>query len=125
MPNNPGMRDYGRNPYAGYDSSAVPFLYRGPMPEGIAPLSYVVLVRDAPAPLAISLDRLRRDGRFESDGIVIEWVPGVRSVLDTGDIENGREIGSVAVTRNGENLAHELTFAFVVGAFLPEAEIVE
>jgi len=125
VPNNPGMRDYGRNPYAGYDSSAVPFLYRGPMPEGIAPLSYVVLVRDAPAPLAISLDRLRRDGRFESDGIVIEWVPGVRSVLDTGDIENGREIGSVAVTRNGENLAHELTFAFVVGAFLPEAEIVK
>ncbi|MBU4528390.1 MAG: DUF3179 domain-containing protein [Hoeflea sp.] len=125
VPNNPGMRDYGRNPYAGYDSSAVPFLYRGPMPEGIAPLSYVVLVRDLPQPLAISLDKLRREGRFESDGIAIEWVPGVRSVLDTGDIESGREIGSVAVTRNGENHAHELTFAFVVRAFLPETTILK
>ena len=124
-PNNPDMRDYGRNPYAGYDSSAVPFLYRGPMPEGIASLSYVVLVRDEPEPLAISLDRLRREGRFESDGIVIEWIPGVRSVLDTGDIESGREIGSVAVTRDGEDLAHELTFAFVVRAFLPETAILK
>lgn len=125
VPNNPGLRDYGRNPYANYDSSAVPFLYRGPMPEGIAPLSYVVVVREGPEPLAISLDKLRRDGRIELEGVEIAWVPGVRSVLDSGDIENGREIGSVTVSRDGENLVHELTFAFVVRAFLPETVILK
>ena len=125
VPGNPGLRDYGRNPYAGYDSSAVPFLYRGPMPDGISPLSYVVVVRDGPEPLAISLDRLRREQTFESDGVKIEWLPGVRSVLDTSAIEEGREIGSVNVTRKGEPVAHELTFAFVVRAFLPETAILK
>jgi len=125
VPNNPGLRDYGRNPYAGYDSSAVPFLYRGPMPEGITPLSYVVVVREGPEPLAISLDKLRSQGKIEKNGIEIEWLPGVRSVLDTSDIESGRDIGSVSVTRDGAIVAHELTFAFVVSAFLPETVIVK
>ncbi|MGJ8569896.1 MAG: DUF3179 domain-containing protein [Hoeflea sp.] len=125
VPNNPGLRDYGRNPYAGYDSSGVPFLYRGPMPEGITPLSYVVVVRDGPEPLAISLDRLRSEGSIEKDGIDIAWVPGVRSVLDAANIAEGREIGSVSVTRNGKVVAHELTFAFVVRAFLPETAILK
>jgi len=34
----------GFNPYAGYDSSSRPFLYRGSFPEGIRPLDYVVAV---------------------------------------------------------------------------------
>ena len=29
IPNDPGLRDYGRNPYVGYDMAAAPFLYRG------------------------------------------------------------------------------------------------
>lgn len=124
-PNNPGFRDYGRNPYAGYDSSSVPFLYRGPMPEGISPLSYVVVVRDGPEPLAVALDKLRRDGAVEVNGLEISWQPGLRSVLDTADIESGRDIGSVVVTRDGQNIVHELTFAFVVGAFLPETPILK
>ncbi|WP_417434016.1 DUF3179 domain-containing protein [Hoeflea sp.] len=125
VPGNPGLRDYGRNPYAGYDSSSVPFLYRGPMPEGISPLSYVVVVRDGPEPVAIALDRLRREGKISSNGIEIEWLAGVRSVLDTGAIEEGREIGSVNVTRDGTPVAHELTFAFVVRAFLPGTAILK
>ncbi|MEM5491735.1 DUF3179 domain-containing protein [Hoeflea sp. AS16] len=125
VPGNPGLRDYGRNPYAGYDSSSVPFLYRGPMPEGISPLSYVVVVRDGPEPVAIALDRLRREGKISSKGIEIEWLAGVRSVLDTGAIEEGREIGSVNVTRDGTPVAHELTFAFVVRAFLPGTAILK
>ncbi len=36
----------GFNPYAGYDSSSRPFLYRGSFPEGIRPLDYVVAVDD-------------------------------------------------------------------------------
>ncbi len=33
VPSRPAMRDYGRNPYTGYDRAANPFLYRGPLPE--------------------------------------------------------------------------------------------
>lgn len=125
-PKNPDLRDYGRNPYAGYDTSGVPFLYRGPMPEGILPLSYVVVIREAGAPVAISLDRVRREGRIElENGAVVAWVPGVRSALDDSAIAQGRQIGSVTVTRDGEDLAHELTFAFVVSAFLPETAIID
>jgi hypothetical protein len=79
-----------------------------------------------PEPVAVSLDRLRRDGEDRlDDGVVISWVPGVRSVLDTSSIEEGREIGSVNVTRNSTPLVHELTFAFVVAAFLPETAILK
>lgn len=125
-PNNPGLRDYGRNPYSGYDSSSVPFLYRGPMPEGIKPLSYVVVVRDGPEPVAVSLDKVRRDNEIRlDDGTLIAWAPGVRSALDDSAIPRGREIGSVTVTRDGEDLVHELTFAFVVTAFLPDTPILD
>jgi hypothetical protein len=91
------------------------------------PLSYVVVIREAGAgPVAVSLDRVRRDGRFElENGAVVTWVPGVRSALDDSAIAEGREIGSITVTRNGEDLAHELTFAFVVSAFLPETAIID
>lgn len=125
-PNNPDFRDYGRNPYAGYDTSGVPFLYRGPMPEGILPLSYVVVVREAPAPVAVSLDRVRRDGAIElENGTTVTWAPGVRSALDDSAIAEGRETGSITVTRDGEDVAHELTFAFVVEAFLPGTAILD
>ena len=46
IPNNRSMRSYGANPYVGYDSEALPFLYDGEMPEGIAPMKRVVAVGD-------------------------------------------------------------------------------
>ena len=36
------LRAYGRNPYVGYDTSPAPLLYRGPLPERIAPLARVI-----------------------------------------------------------------------------------
>ena len=52
VPNDPGMRRYGANPYVGYDSLDVPFLYRGPLPKGIAALERVVAVGREAWPLA-------------------------------------------------------------------------
>jgi hypothetical protein len=46
VPNNPSMRAYGRNPYAGYDGAARPFLYNGEMPEGIGAMVRVVAIKD-------------------------------------------------------------------------------
>jgi hypothetical protein len=44
VPNDPNPRNYGRNPYGGYDSAPEPFLYRGEYPGVVAPLARVVAV---------------------------------------------------------------------------------
>jgi hypothetical protein len=49
VPNDPGARNYGINPYAGYDATGQrPFLYDGSLPEGIEPMERVVAVRPRP-----------------------------------------------------------------------------
>ena len=37
VPNDPGMRRYGANPYAGYDTSPTPFLFQGDLPKASTP----------------------------------------------------------------------------------------
>jgi hypothetical protein len=45
VPGNPEARNYGRNPYVGYDASGQrPFLYDGSLPAGIEPMERVVAV---------------------------------------------------------------------------------
>lgn len=118
-------RPYGMNPYDGYDTLARPFLYDGPYPEGIAPLQRVVLVRDETASFAVSTARLARDGRYEEAGIEVAFEPGQASALDSQIIAEGRDVGNITVTRNGQPVLHDVTFAFVVHAFEPELEIVQ
>ncbi|MEN8197571.1 MAG: DUF3179 domain-containing protein, partial [Pseudomonadota bacterium] len=80
VPNNPNMRAYGRNPYAGYDASSRPFLYNGEVPEGVAPLSRVVSLEDRSR--AWSLDLVKKKRVIElDDGVVISWSPGQNSAL--------------------------------------------
>ncbi len=124
VPNDPGLRDYGRNPYAGYDSAAAPFLYDGEMPENIAPMAYVVAVEDQ----AWSLELLRQEGRIENGDLVLTWREGLASALDSSEIAQGRDIGSVTVQRRSasgelEDAVYDLTFAFVFHAFRPEGKL--
>ena len=123
-PNNPGLRDYGRNPYAGYDSAAYPFLYRGEMPDGIEPMARVIVVRTDGNPIVVTMEKVRADA-FELDGYRVEWSGGVNSALDRPRISDGRDVGAVRVTKDGEDVVHDVTFAFVAHAFHPETEIVE
>ena len=123
-PNNPGIRDYGRNPYAGYDSAAYPFLYRGEMPDGIEPMARVIVVRTDGNPIVVTMEKVRADA-FELDGYRVEWSGGVNSALDRPRISDGRDVGAVRVTKDGEDVVHDVTFAFVAHAFHPETEIVE
>src|SRR5262249_19374621 len=45
VPNNPAARNYGANPYVGYDAAGQrPRLYDGTLPEGIEPMERVVAV---------------------------------------------------------------------------------
>jgi hypothetical protein len=124
VPNDPDFRDYGRNPYASYDTASVPFLYRGDLPKGVPAMARVVVVRTDGVPLIVTLEKVRSGG-YEKDGYQIAFEDGVASALDTSRIADGRDVGTVRVTKDGRDVAHDITFAFVAHAFHPEAGIVE
>jgi len=111
-------RPYGANPYVGYDSAPRPFLYRGEMPpHGIHPLARVVRVGNRAWPL----ERLRAHGRLAEAGLVLSWVEGQASAMDTREIAQGREVGSVRVRDGaGRDVVHDLPFAFAFHAFHPD-----
>lgn len=123
VPNDPDFRDYGRNPYASYDTAMAPFLYRGDLPEDIPAMARVVVVRTEEDPIIVSLEKARAGG-FEQDGYRISYESGVASALDSASIAEGRDVGTVRVTKDGEDVVHDVTFAFVAHAFHPETPII-
>lgn len=128
-PNDPDQRRYGANPYVNYDSAPRPFLYRGAMPEGIAPLARVVTVESASGGReAWSLDLVRERRRIETGaGLVITWEPGQNSALDSGSIAEGVDVGNVVVRRESgggyEDAVYGVDFAFAFHAFHPDSPI--
>ncbi|RIA55588.1 DUF3179 domain-containing protein [Dichotomicrobium thermohalophilum] len=128
VPNNPNFRNYGRNPYAGYDSSARPFLFRGDLPEDINPMVRVVMVR-TDQPTILSLNLLRTHERIQAGDVTLTWAPGQASALDDNSVAGGRDVGTVAVEREtadgAEDVPYDVTFAFVAHAFHPETAIVQ
>lgn len=114
---------FGGNPYGGYDSSAQPFLYRGPLPNGIPPLMRVVAVGDE----AWSIALLRKQKRIEVKDLVLTWEAGQNSALDTRDISKGKDVGNVIVQRKTKNglvdAVHDVTFAFTFHAFKPKGKL--
>ena len=113
-------RDYGRNPYRGYDSSRRPFLYNGEMPpHGIDPLVRVVRVGDRAWPVA----RLREVEELTEAGVTITWRAGQASALDSSNIAKGKDVGTIRVRdAEGNDVAHDILFAFAFHAFWPEGE---
>ncbi len=111
-------RQYGMNPYRGYDGSARPFLYSGENPpHGIDPLARVVRVGNRAWPLA----RLRAAGELREGGVVLRWQAGQASALDTARIAQGRDVGTVRVTDGqGRPVVHDMPFAFAFHAFHPD-----
>lgn len=117
VPTNPDARDYGRNPYAGYDTAARPFLFSGETPGGVEPMMRVVALDDE----AWTLPLVRERGRVEAaDGRVITWRTGQASALDAARVAEGRDVGTVLVSRDGADVPYDVTFAFVFFAFHPD-----
>ena len=112
-------RDYGRNPYAGYDGLQRPFLYSGELPpNGVPALERVVRVGERAWPMT----RLAEAGRIEEEGVSLDWSAGQASALDAGRISEGREVGTVRVrdAATGEDVPHDVMFAFAFHAFWPQ-----
>ena len=128
IPNNPGFRNYGRNPYVGYDDSSKPFLYSGAMPQGIEPMARVVVVRrEGAEPLVVAMQKVRENGELSLEGHKFSWRKGQASAVNAGDISKGKDVGTVLVNQadNGKPVAYDVTFAFVAHAFHPNAPIIK
>ena len=130
IPNNPAARNYGTNPYVGYDTSGQkPFLYDGSLPDGIEPMERVIAVETKPGyHEAWSLPSLRQRGTIESGDIVLKWEAGQTSALDKVSIIAGRDIGNVVVQQRQQDerlsdIPYDVTFAFAFHAFRPDSPI--
>lgn len=113
-------RDYGRNPYSGYDSLQRPFLYSGELPpHNIPALTRVVRVGKRAWPVT----RLHEVYTVTEAGITLSWSGGQASALDTADIGRGRDVGTIRVRdAKGQNIAHDVMFAFAFHAFWPKGK---
>ena len=62
-----------------------------------------------------------------TDRYRLTWTPGQNSALDSGEIAKGRDIGNLVVETNAggnwTDAVHDLTFAFVFHAFVPDGVI--
>jgi hypothetical protein len=92
------LRDYGRNPYQGYDGpDAQPFLFDGEVDERFPPMTRVVGVEEDGEAVAITIDAMTSDRVVETTvgdrDVTVLWTPGQASALDTADIDSGRDVG--------------------------------
>lgn len=124
IPPSMSMRRYGQNPYAGYDTSRAPFLYKGDYEGPGNPLSYVIFIDDE----AWLLSDLRGEKEIRTNNLKLKWKSGMNSSLDNKDISKGRDIGYVEVFKkdadgNWRQINHEMSFAFAFKEFYPEGNI--
>ena len=117
-------RDYGRNPYVGYDRRQAPYrLFQGPLPEDVNPMMRVVVVDGEAWTMAL----IREKGGVTKGDLTISWTSGQNSALDTADITQGKDVGNIVVRRGSgdtaEDVVHDVTFAFVFRAFHPDGVI--
>ncbi len=112
-------RQYGANPYTGYDTSRNPFLYSGEKPpHDILPLERVVVIEDKAWPLT----RFSDQAEIAEAGYKISWTAGTASALDGRNIAKSRDVGSIRVrdASSGADVPHDVAFAFAFHAFHPD-----
>ena len=107
-------RDYGRNPYVGYDTAdQQPFLFAGVADGRLAPKERVVTLgeQDSDGPISIPYSELQAEGvanlEFEGEPVVVFWQPGAVSALDAAYIDESEDVGGTGVfsaTVDGEAL---------------------
>ena len=114
------LRDYGRNPYTGYDDiNSSPFLYVGPTtPDALPPMARVLTLDLGGEAVAFPYETLAQEGVVnETVGgrpVSVFWQPGVASPLDVTSVGQGKDVGS-AVAFSREFGDANLTFSFING----------
>ncbi len=99
----PNPRDYGTNPYAGYEEPGdQPFLLDGAADDRLPPKERVTAVQTGPdSAVVYPFSRLAKEAPIndEIDGTatVVLFDPEVSSALDQTKVADGREIGAAAV----------------------------
>ena len=96
------FREYGRNPYPGYDDIRNnPFLFRDPLDERLPAMARVVTVSDGKYHNAYPVELLEKLGvihhQLGNQAVVIFHQDGVSSALDTTRIANGDDVGATGV----------------------------
>jgi hypothetical protein len=91
-------RDYGRNPYSGYDGEdAQPFLFDGEVDDRFPAMKRVVGLEEGGDAVAVLLDDLAVEQVVPAEvgghDLVVLWAPGQASALDSARIDEGREVG--------------------------------
>ena len=125
------FREYGANPYAGYDNIDSPpiFATRGDGDDRLPPKERVVYVEVGDEAFAVPFTSLaeKRTVEIETDKgeLVVRWRAGVASALDEVTIAQGRDVGAASVLLEGEPLPFSEPFWFAVAAFRPDIEIVD
>ncbi|MDP9374260.1 MAG: DUF3179 domain-containing protein [Chloroflexota bacterium] len=117
-------RDYGRNPYAGYDEVDTPPFLLDERPDGrLPPKERVVTVslggEDVAYPFGRLAERRTIADTVGGQPLVVLFQPGTASALDQGDIASSRDVGAVGVYRPQAG-GRALTFAWRDGAFTDE-----
>lgn len=129
VPNDPGARRYGENPYINYDERNAPYpFYNGTLPSDINPMARVVVLRDnGDAKHIVSMEKIRNATELSIGAFKLSWSSGRTSALNASDISKGKDIGNLIVQKNENgkltDSVHDITFAFVAHAFHPEVAI--
>ena len=105
-------RDYGRNPYPGYDDvDTIPFLFDGDTDGRLLAKERVIGIRRDNDSVAITLENLTGEGVLDIElagqQISVWHRPGTTSALDDITLANGRDIGSTGAflpVIDGQNL---------------------
>jgi hypothetical protein len=97
-------RDYGSNPYAGYDTEpdSQPFLFEGEPDRSLPPKERVAAIRTGSGsavvyPFSRLADEAPVNDQVDGEPVVIFFDPEVTSALDGALISAGREVGAAAV----------------------------
>ena len=107
-------RNYGQNPYVGYDDIGSPaFLFQGPSDGRLQAKERVITV-DGAEPVAYPFDHLREQAVVHDviagEAVVAFWAPGTATALGSGTIATAADVGAVGLfqaTVDGQTLRFE------------------
>ena len=117
-------RNYGRNPYAGYDDiTKTPFMYRGETDSRLTPMEKVVTVSvvdsDKAYPYSVTKERRVINDKIAEVPIVVFHDDGAVSALDKKLIGASRKVGSTGVFDRRID-GQQLVFHYKNGSFYDE-----